>query len=112
MDHPTYTTPKKVLSWPTGNNVSNDSPTRREEGVPCVEPLPRVFNTIEQKGGSVRAPGGPMEDVAKTKYRNTDRSHDVLHDAIDDQQLDHRPTSVMPVVLTIHERTTNDGAGN
>ena len=53
-----------------------------------------------------------MEVVAKNKDRNTDRSHDEFQDAIDERQVDHRSTSVMPVVPTIYERTTNDGAGN
>ena len=112
MDHPTYPTPKKILSRPTGNNVSKNNPNRGEEVVPCVEPLPLVVNTIEEKGGSVRAPGKPMEDVATNKDRDSDRSHDGSHDAIDDRQVDYRPTSVMTVVHTIHERTTNDGAGD
>ena len=50
VDHPTYPTLKKVLSRPSGNNVSKDSPTRREEVVPCVEPLQFVIYTIEEKG--------------------------------------------------------------
>ena len=49
-----------------------------------------------------------MKDVATDKDQDFDRSHD----AIDDPPLDRRPTSVMPVVHTIHERTTNDGAGD
>ena len=112
VDHPTYPTPTKVLYRPTGNNVSKDSPTRREEVVPCLEPLPLVVNSIEEKGESVRAPGGSMEDVATNKDRDSDRSHDGSHDEIDDRQVNYRPTSVMPVVHTIHERATNDGAGN
>ena len=112
MDHPTYPTPKKVLSRPTGNSVSKDSPTRREIVVPCLEPLPLVVYAIEEKGGSVRAAGASMEDFATNKDRDSDRSHDGSHDAIDSRQVSHRPTSVMPVAHTIHERTTNDGARN
>ena len=112
VDHPTYPTPKKVLSRPTGNYISRDSPIRDEKVVPRVDPLPRVVNTIEEKGGSVQAPGRPMKDVATNKDKYFDRSHDGSHDAIDDLQVDHRPTSVMPVIHTIHERTTNDGAGD
>ena len=57
-------------------------------------------------------PGGQCKFFATKKDRDSDRLHDVSHDEIDDRQLDQRPTSVMPVVHTIHERTTNDGAGN
>ena len=64
VDNPPYLMPKKVLSRHTGNNVSNDSPIRDEKVVPRVDPLPRVANTIEEKGGIVRVPGRPMEDVA------------------------------------------------
>ena len=112
VDHPTYPTPKKVLSRPTGNNESKGFPTRRKEFVPFVEPLPLVVYAIEEKGGSVRAPGASMEDFATNKDRDSDRSHDGSHDAIDDRQVDYRPTSVMPVVHTIHELTTNNGARN
>ena len=112
VDHPTYPTPKKVLSRSTGNNVSKDSPTQREKVVFCVDPLPLVVNTIDENGGSVRAPGRPMKDVATNKDKDFNRSHDGSHDAIDDLQVDHRPTSVMLVVHSIHERTTNDGAGD
>ena len=112
VGHPTYSKPKKVLSRPTGNNVIKDIPTRSEEFVPCVEPLPLVVNIIEEKGRSVRVPKEPIEDVATNKDRDFDRSHDGSHDAIDDRQVDYRPTSVMTVVHTIHERTTNDGAGD
>ena len=82
VGHPTYSKPKKVLSRPTGNNVIKDIPTRSEEFVPCVEPLPLVVNTIEKKGRSIRAPGERMEDVATNKDRDSDRSHDGSHDAI------------------------------
>ena len=64
VDHPTYPTPKKVLSRSTGNNVSNNSPIRDKKVVPHVDPLPRVVNTIEEKGGSFRVPGRPIGDVA------------------------------------------------
>ena len=50
---PSYPTLKKVLSLPTGNNVSKDSPIRDEKVVPRVEPLPRAVNSIEEKEGSV-----------------------------------------------------------
>ena len=64
MDHPTYPTPKKVMSRPTGNIVLKDNPIREEKVVPRVDPLPRVVNTTKEKERSVRAPGRPMEDVA------------------------------------------------
>ena len=76
VENPTYPTPKKVLSRPTGNNVSKDSPIRDGKVVPCVEPLPLLVNTIEEKGGSARAPGRPMKDVATNKDKDdrmTDR---------------------------------------
>ena len=76
VDHPTYSTPKKVLSRPTGKNLSRDSPIRNEKVVPHLDPLPRVVNTIEEKGGSARAPGRPMKDVATNKDKDdrmTDR---------------------------------------
>ena len=38
-----------------------------------VDPLPGVVNTIEEKGGSVRVPGRPMEDDA-TNDRAGDQS--------------------------------------
>ena len=53
-----------------------------------------------------------MEDVTTNKERDSDRSHDGSHDTIDYRQVNHRPTSVMPVVHTIYERTKNDGAGD
>ena len=49
--------------------------------VPRVDPLLRVANTIEEKGGSVRAPEMRMKDVAADKDKDFDRSHDGSHDA-------------------------------
>ena len=77
-----------------------------------VDPRPRVVNKIEEKGGSVRAPGRPMKDVATNKDKDFDRSHGGSNDAIDDLQVDHLPTSVMPVVHSIHanaRRTMEQG---
>ena len=53
-----------------------------------------------------------MKDVATNKDKDFDRSHDGSHDAIDDLPVDHRPTSIMPVVHTIHanaRRTMEQG---
>ena len=61
VHHPTYPTPKKVLSRPTGNNVSKDSPIRDEKVILRVEPLHHVVITIEEKGGGDRVPDGLME---------------------------------------------------
>uniref|UniRef100_A0AAV1V617 Uncharacterized protein n=1 Tax=Peronospora matthiolae TaxID=2874970 RepID=A0AAV1V617_9STRA len=112
VDHPTYPTPEKVLSRPTGNNVSKISPIVDEGVIQRVEPLPRVVNTIEEKGGSVRTPEGPMADVSTKKDGDSDRSHNGSHDTTDDRQVDHRSTSVRPAVHTIHELTTNEGEGD
>ena len=87
-------------------------PMRQEEIVPRVEPLPHVVNTIEKKGGGNRAPERPMKGGETNKDRNTDRLHDGSHDTTDDRHVNYRPTSAMPVVHKIHERTTNDGAGD
>ena len=38
--------------------------------------------------------------------------HDGSRDVIDDLQMDHRSKSVLPVVNTIQEQTTNDEAGD
>ena len=46
------------------------------------------------------------------KDRDTDRSHDGSRDVNDERQVDHRSTSVLPVVHMIQEQTTNDGAGD
>ena len=56
VDRPTYPLPKKVLSWPTSNNVSKDSTIQDEKVVSRVNPLPRVINKIEEKGGGDRVP--------------------------------------------------------
>uniref|UniRef100_A0AAV1UZU2 Uncharacterized protein n=1 Tax=Peronospora matthiolae TaxID=2874970 RepID=A0AAV1UZU2_9STRA len=53
-----------------------------------------------------------MADVATKKDRNFDRPHDGSQDTTDDRQADHRSKSVRPVVCTIHELTTNEGAGD
>uniref|UniRef100_A0AAV1UTP3 Uncharacterized protein n=1 Tax=Peronospora matthiolae TaxID=2874970 RepID=A0AAV1UTP3_9STRA len=52
---------------PTGNNVSENRTIVDEKVTPRVDPLPRVVNTIEEKGVSVRHPGSPMADVAKKR---------------------------------------------
>ena len=103
--------PKKVLSRPTGNKGLKDNPVRGEEVVPRVGLLPRVVITIEEKKGDDQAPGGPIEDVETNTDRDTDLSHDGSRDVIGDLHVDHRPTSVLPVVNTIQERATNDGSG-
>ena len=74
---------------------------RQEEIVPRVEPLPHVVNTIEEKGGGDRVPEKPMKGGETTKDRDTDHSHDGSHDMIDDLQVYHRSTSVLPVVNMI-----------
>uniref|UniRef100_A0AAV1TQQ0 Uncharacterized protein n=1 Tax=Peronospora matthiolae TaxID=2874970 RepID=A0AAV1TQQ0_9STRA len=85
VNHPTYPTPKKVhcqLAW---NNDPKDSPIIDEKVFLRVDSLPHAVRTIEEKGGSVRTPGGPMADVAMKKDNNADRSHDGSHDTIDDR---------------------------
>ena len=89
VDHPPYPTPKKILSRPKENNESTGSPIRDEEVVPRVKPLPRVINTIEEKGGSDRVPEGSIEGGEMNENRNTDRLHDGSRDVIDDQQVDN-----------------------
>ena len=66
-----------------------------------MKPLPLVVITIEEKKGVDRAPWGPMEEVEKNTYRDTDLSHDGSSDVIGDLHVDHRPTSVVPVINTI-----------
>ena len=90
VDHPPYPTPKKILSRPKKNNGSTGSPIRDEKVVPRVEPLPRVVNTIEEKGGSDRVPESSVEGSETKKDRNTDRLHDGSRDVIDDLQVDHQ----------------------
>ena len=62
MDYPPYPKPKKIIRSPKEENVATDSPTREEEVVPRLEPMPRVVCTIEDKGGGYRAPEGPREE--------------------------------------------------
>ena len=50
--------------------------------------------------------------MKRIRRGNTDRSHDELRDVIDDLQVDHRSTSVLPVVHILHEQTTSDVAGD
>ena len=84
MDHPHYPTPKKILSRPKENNGATDSLIRDEEVVPRLTPLPRVVNTVEEKGGGDRAPERPMEGGETNETRDTDRSHDGSRDVIDE----------------------------
>ena len=79
---------------------------------PRSEPLPCFVYTIEEKGGVDRAPQGPMKGDETNKDRDNDRPHDGSRDVIDDLQVDHRSTRVLPVVNMIQEQTTNDGAGD
>ena len=67
--HPPYPTPNKILSRPERNNGETDRPTRDEEVVPRLAPLPRVANTIEEKVGEDRAPEGSMEGGESNKDR-------------------------------------------
>ena len=53
-----------------------------------------------------------MEGGETNKDRDTYRSHDGSRDVIDDLQVDHRLTSVLPVVNMIQEQATNYGAGD
>ena len=70
VDHPPYPTPTKILSRPKENNGATGSPIRDKDVVPRLDPLPRVFNTIEEKGGGDREPEGPMEGGETNKDRN------------------------------------------
>ena len=89
-----------------------DSPIREEEVVSCLEPIPRVVNTIEEKDGGDRAPEGPGEGGETIKENDTNRSPDKSRDVIDDLHVDHRSTSLLPVVNILQGKTTNDGAGD
>ena len=73
-----------------------------------MDPL-RVVNMIEEKGGGDLASEKPMEGGETNKERDTDRSHNGSRPVIDDLQVDHRSTSVLPVVNTIQEQVTSDG---
>ena len=63
---------------------------------------------IEEKGGSDRAPEGPGEGGETIKERCTNGYHDGSRDVSDDLHVDHRSTSVLPVVNIPQEQTTND----
>ena len=104
VDSRPYATPNKVLSRPTGNNGSKDSPVRGEEVVPRVGLLPRVVITIEEKIGDYRAPGGQWKTLKRIRDRITDLSHDGSRDVIGDLYVGHRSISALLVVNTIQER--------
>ena len=87
-------------------------PISDDEAVPRVESLPRVVNTIEEKVGGDQVPDGTVEGGETNNERNTDRSHDGSRDAIDNLQVDHQATSVLPVVNMIQEETTSKIAGD
>ena len=97
--HLPYHTPEKILSRPKANNGATDRLIRDEEVVPRLTLLPRV--TIEEKGGDDRAPEGPMAVGETNKDRDTDRSHDGSRDVNYELQVDHRSTSVLPVLHMI-----------
>ena len=112
MDYPPYLTPKTILSPPKENTVATDSPIQEEEVVPRLEPTLRLVNTIKQKSGDDRAPEGPSEGSKTIKERDNNRWHDGSRDVIDDLHVDHRSTSVLPLVNILQEQKTNDGAYN
>ena len=70
VNHSPCPTPKKCLSRPKEDNEARDSPIRDEEVVPRLAPLPRVMNTIEEKGGGDRAPERSGEGGEVIKGRN------------------------------------------
>uniref|UniRef100_A0AAV1VN16 Uncharacterized protein n=1 Tax=Peronospora matthiolae TaxID=2874970 RepID=A0AAV1VN16_9STRA len=69
VDHPTYPTPKKVLSRPTGNNVSKDSPIVDEKVIPSVDPRCHVSLPDRGEGrkrSNTREANGRCRDKKRT----------------------------------------------
>ena len=73
VDHPSYPTPTKILSRSKENIGATESPIRDEDVVPQVMPLPRVDNTIEEKGIGDREPEGLMKGGETNRERDTNR---------------------------------------
>ena len=69
---------------------------RDEEVVPLVKPLPRVVNTVKEESGGDRSPEGTMKDSETNEDKDTYRLHDVSRHVMDDPQVDHRSTIVLP----------------